>query len=613
MAQSVEKKEKKKLVWKDYLLSYIGRHFLRERRLLVLLAIPIGAVAGLGAVCAKLLIGGIQKRAHSWGWGVEHIYSSSSYDYLGYLLPFVGLVITSLLANKVFRIRFGHAITQVLFIISRRSGIVKQVHMYANFLASSVTVGLGGSLGLEAPMVMTGSAVGSNFARWFQIGKRYRTLLLGCGAAAAISGIFNSPIAGVVFVLEVLLTNVTVFHFVPILIASVVSSVLVKSMLGKELLFSVTVEGGFDHTHILYYALLGLVCGYMSLYFVRTVYFVEDKIGQFKSLRKRILAGGVLLSLLIFLLPPLYGEGYHTITAILRGEAQHLLPDYLNPNDFPYAKTTYTLIIAAFLMLSALCKPVASALTLGAGGSGGIFAPSLMTGAITGYVFALLLNLLPFASLSNTHFLLVGMCGLMSGTQYAPLTAIFLIAEITGGYTLFVPLMLVSAISYATARHFEKYSFYTKSLVHGQNIIPYDRDQQALVDMDIQGIVETDLLTIRPQATISELVKLVSISKRNLFPVLKDDKTLQGIITLDDIRSLMFDNKKCKKLRVQDLMVPPLGWVDKRATMPEIMHTFEKTEAWNLPVLDEGKYVGIISKSSVFNAYRAQLIENLGD
>ena len=476
-------------------------------------------------------------------------------------------------------------------------------------LGSSITVGFGGSVGLEAPIVVTGSAIGSNIGRLVHLQPKKRALLIGCGTAAAISAIFNSPVAGVIFSIEVILIDITINAFIPLLIASVTGSLTSLLLLGDEILFSFSLEDPFTASDTPYYLLLGIFCGLVSVYFTRITYFIENFLTSIKRQTIRAIIGGVGLGLIIFVFPPIYGEGYDFIKLMLAGQQEAIFE-----NSLFFQRVGSVPFLLIFILGLIIIKPIAASLTIGAGGNGGIFAPSLFIGAVTGFFFANAVNELGiFGQISLSNFTLVGMCGLMSGILHAPLTAIFLIAELTSGYTLFVPLMLVSALSYTTILYFEKYSLYTKSLVKKGYLNPDDRDLQLLSQIEIKKLLETDLLTIRPDAKLGELVKLVRVSRRNIFPVISDKGELVGIITLDDIRKIMFDHDSQVNTMVSTLMHAPPDKITTEESMQAVMSKFEKTGAWNLPVLENGKYIGLISKSRIFNAYRNKLMQQRRD
>ena len=577
------------------------RHVSNKNFTLILSGV-IGAVAGLAAVILKASVHFVESLLEN-----SQKFTFTHYLFLAY--PLIGILITVIISRYIMKEKLGHGISDILFSISRKSSIIKRTKMYSRMITSVFTVGFGGSVGLEAPIVVTGSAIGSNIARLMHLKYKKRTLFIGCGSAGAIAGIFNSPIAGVIFAIEVILSEVNISAFIPLLIASVAGSLISLGLLGDDILLSFTMTSPFTASDTPLYILLGILCGLVSLYFTRLLYRTESWVQRQKNYLVRGVIGGIGVGFIVFLFPPIYGEGYETIKALLNNQY-----DSIYHNIVFFDQSVEPVVLLVFLLGVILVKPVATALTIGSGGSGGIFAPSLFIGAVTGFVFASVLNEslnYPVASLSN--FTLVGMCGVMSGVLHAPLTAIFLIAEITSGYTLFVPLMLVSAISYSTISYFEKYSLYTKHLIERGDLIHEDRDRQVLSLIDLKKIIETDLLEIHPDATLDELVSLFRQSHRNIFPVVGEKKEFKGMIDLDDIRDLMFDEKARKNLKISNIMHYPPATVSTFEEMPSVMKKFETSEAWNLPVVNDGRYVGFISKSRIFNAYRTKLMRQNAD
>ncbi|MFY0653642.1 MAG: chloride channel protein [Cyclobacteriaceae bacterium] len=556
----------------------------------------IGLIAGLAAVTLKTLVHFIQG-------ALEKNLDITGVNFLYLFYPLIGIFLTMFVARYLFKETLGHGITQILFFISQRSSIVRRTMMYSRMITSAITVGFGGSVGLEAPIVVTGSAIGSNLGRLTHLNYKKRTLLIACGASGAISAIFNSPIAGVIFAIEVILVEATINKFIPILLSSVTGSLVSLVLLGDDVLFSFKIKDQFRAEDVPYYMLFGIACGIVSVHFTRVTYLVEKWVAKIKNHFSRALLGGLGLAIIILIFPPIYGEGYNTILLLLSGNESDIFQ-----RSFFYGFSNHVPGLLIFLFSIIVIKPVASALTLGSGGSGGIFAPSLFMGGIAGYLFAAGNNYLLPGQVSTSNFTLVGMCGVMSGVLHAPLTAIFLIAEITGGYTLFVPLMLVSAISFTTIMYFEKHSLYTKILVERGDLIQHDKDRYVLSLIDLKKVIESDLLTIHEDAKLGELVELVKRSKRNIFPVINEVNELQGIITLDDVRDVMFDEEARNQVEVKSLMQKPPTEVYPSDGMQTVMNKFEVTQAWNLPVIDKGKYLGLVSKSRIFNAYRKKLI-----
>lgn len=470
-------------------------------------------------------------------------------------------------------------------------------------ITSAITVGFGGSAGLEAPIVVTGSAIGSNLSQLVHLDYKKRTLIIGCGAAGAIASIFNSPVAGVIFAMEVILTEVTIAQFIPILMASVAGQLVSMMLLGEDILFSFKLTDSFHQSDTAHFIGLGVFCGLASLYFVKIVEGTENLLQKIQLDFGRALTGGLILAVIILTFPPVYGEGYEGIKQLLAGNDNSIFE-----RSFFYGWAENPIALVLLVAGIMVVKPIATGMTIGSGGSGGIFAPSLFMGAFSGFLFARVCNMIyPSWDLSESNFVLVGMCGVMSGVQYAPLTAIFLIAEITGGYELFVPLMVVSAISYSTVSYFESHSIYTKKLIEKGDLIRGDRDKQVLSLISLNKIIEKDLLTIHPEAKLKDLVELVKKSKRNIFPVVNEENELEGIITLDQIRDIMFDEEMRERVEIRALMQKVPASVSLHEKMQSVMNKFELTQAWNLPVVDDDKYYGFISKSRIFSAYRTKL------
>ena len=562
----------------------------------LLLSALVGVLAGLAAGLLKELVHTVQfllrYRLHAeWGF------------FLDYLYPTAGILLTVWVARYLLRDRPGHGVTDVLYDISKRSSLISPLRTYSRMITSAITVGFGGSVGLEAPIVVTGSAIGSNLARWFRLDYKARTVLIGCGAAGAIAGIFNSPVAGMIFSGEVILAGLGFASFIPLLIAAVAGSLVSLILLGDDTLFKFVLRDPFAAADVPYYVILGVLCGLTSVYFTRVNYFVEARMAKIRSPWLKAIRGGLALTIILFIFPPLFGEGYDTIKTLLDSEGQEIIYQSFFSLNYNNA-----LVFGLFLLGIVIAKPFATSLTLASGGSGGVFAPALFLGGVTGFLFAFSFNMfVPGLYCSPSNFALVGMCGVMSGVLHAPLTAIFLIAEITNGYTLFVPLMLVSAISFSTISYFEKYSIYTKHLIERGDYSPHDKDKQLLGAISVQKVVERDLFTIGPDQKLEDLVELIKSSHRNIFPVVDGEKQLHGIVTLDDVRDIMFDEDMRRRVAVSSLMNEAPALVSMNDSMQTVMNKFERTGAWNLPVLEDGLYVGFVSKSRIFNAYRSRL------
>ena len=577
------------------LLIFRLRHMSNQTFILILSGC-IGVFSGLAAVLLKTGVHSIQTFL------TEDFYPSFA-NFMYIIYPIIGISAAFLLGKYVLKDMGGHGIPDVLFNISKKSSLIPRVKIFSRVLTSSLTVGFGGSVGLEAPMVMTGSAIGSNVGSLMHLSAKKRTLLIGCGAAGAISAIFGAPIGAVIFAIEVILMEISTASFIPLLIASVTGSITSMLIIGEDSLFNFNLKDSFQAAHMPYYFLLGIISGLVSLYFSKTVLVTEKLMAALGSHWMRITYGGAILGLTVFLLPPIYGEGYETLNLLIEGDGAKVL----EKSPF-FSSLEDSKIVLLFLLGVILIKPIASAITIGAGGSGGIFAPSLFVGGITGFLFAYSKNLMGFhIELPLAHFVLVAMCGVMAGVQHSPLSAIFLIAEITGGYELFVPLMFVSAISYITKTYFQKHSIYTLQLKAQGKYLPETKDEELLDTISITQVIEKDLLPIRPEAQLTDLIELVKLSKRNIFPVVDDNQVLQGIVTLDDIRHIMFDVEKQKSIRVRQLMHSPPEILFSTENMQSAMEKFERSGAWNLPVVENNTYLGFVSKAKIFNAYRKKL------
>lgn len=557
----------------------------------------VGIGSGLAAVILKQTVHGIRHFL------TEDFYKEYA-NFLYIIYPLIGISIAYLIGKFILKDVGGHGIPDILFNISKKSSLIPRVKMYSRVITSAFTVGFGGSVGLEAPMVVTGSAIGSNTGVLMHLNSKKRSLLIGCGAAGAISAIFGAPIGAVIFAIEVILMEISTASFIPLLIASVMGSITSLLLIGKESLFNFQIEESFQAIHMPHYLLLGIICGMVSLYFSKMVQSTEQVMEDMGDQWMRLLYGGAFLGFMVFFFPPIYGEGYDTLNLLIEGNSGQILDKspFFSQLENPY-------LIFGFLVIVILLKPIASAVTIGAGGSGGIFAPSLYVGGLVGFAFAYFYNLfdLPY-HLPMAHFTLVAMCGVMAGVQHSPLSAIFLIAEITGGYELFIPLMFVSAISSSTATYFQKDSLYKLQLKAQGKQLPESKDQELLDAISIENVIEKDLLPINPESKLKDLINLVKISKRNIFPVVDQEGILRGIITLDDIRDIMFDAEKQDSIMVKQLMHSPPEILLDTENMQSAMEKFEKSGAWNLPVIQNGRYLGFVSKSRIFNTYRNRLL-----
>lgn len=564
-----------------------------------MLSLVVGIVVGLAAVLLKTLISVLQEGLRDAFGGVL----GGSLYYLA--LPGIGMLLAMLFCKYVIKDSIGHGVTKALQAVSRHESRIRPHNMWSSVAASSVTIGFGGSVGAEAPIVYTGAAIGSNFARYMGLSYRSMTVLLGCGAAAAVAGIFKAPLAGVLFVLEILLFNISMTSMMPLLLSTVSATVVSYTLLGSSTPFECTLTP-FELKNIPYYIILGLFCGACSIYFIRTTLKLEDRIGKMENVYLKWIMCAVGLGILIFLFPPLYGEGYESLGVLLNGKELSL--DGQTPLAF-LAHSPWSVPI--FFMLILLLKVFSMTLTNAGGGVGGTFGPTLFVGAIAGFVVARTLNMLfdgTATSIPEQNFVLVGMAGLMAGVMQAPMTAIFLIAEISGGYDLFLPLILTSTIAFGTTRIVEKYSIYTKRIAQRGELLTHDSDQAVLTLLKVSDVIETDFSTVKIDDTLGRLVEVVSESTRNIFPVLDSVDRFQGFVSLEDIRKDMFRTDEYETLHVFNFMRSAEEYVYEDEKMDSVMKKFEVTSAWNLPVVRRDRtYVGFVSKSKIFSAYRDEL------
>lgn len=580
----------------------IGRIFswrtkIQQKHFILILSLVVGLLSGFSAVIIKNSVHFI-KNLLTWGFVKEYE------NYLFFLYPFIGLLLTTIFIKLILKKPIGHGIPSTLYAISKNNSVIRTYSMFSSVVASALTVGFGGSVGLEGPTVATNSAIGSNIARLFKLDYKTTTLLLGCGAAGAMSGIFNAPIAALVFVLEVFMFDLSLASMIPFLMASVSAALSSRMILGDNVLFEIRITDAFVLSEFPFFILLGIFTGLISVYFNKMFWFIESLFEKIKQYKYRMILGGVLLGCLLFFVPPLYGEGFETITALLKGDFKQVVDHSLF-----FDQKEEIQIVLGLLFGMIFLKVIASAITFGAGGIGGVFAPSLFMGATSGFVFAKTLNIFRDTNLSETNYTLVGMAGLIAGVLHAPLTSLFLIAEITRGYELIIPLMITATIAYLTSKYFVPYSVYNMQLAKRGQLITRHKDKAVLTLMKLHTEVEKDFNNVEPEATLGDLVKIVSKSSRNLFPVVDKDGILYGIITLDDIREIMFKPEMYEKVKVESLMTIPQTFVHLTDNMDVVMQKFAKSNAWNLPVIDGKKYVGFVSKSKLFNAYRKLLVQ----
>lgn len=572
---------------------------IKEKQFILILSFLVGIFTAITALILKMLIHWIQNF-------LTNNFNTTEANYFYLVYPVVGIFLAGLFVRYVVKDDISHGVTKILYAISRRQGRIKRHNTWSSVIASSITIGFGGSVGAEAPIVLTGSAIGSNLGSVFKMEHRTLMLLVGCGAAGAIAGIFKAPIAGLVFTLEVLMIDLTMTSLLPLLISAVTAATVSYITTGTEAMFKFHLDQAFEMERIPYVIMLGIFCGLVSLYFTRAMNSVEGVFGKLKGPYQKLALGGIMLSILIFLFPPLYGEGYDTIELLLNGTSNADWDTVMN-NSFFYGHGNLLLL---YLMLIILFKVFASSATNGGGGCGGIFAPSLYLGCIAGFVFAFFSNKFDFSYyLPEKNFALMGMAGVMSGVMHAPLTGVFLIAELTGGYDLFLPLMIVAASSYLTIIVFEPHSIYSMRLAKKGELLTHHKDKAVLTLMKVENVVEKDFVVVHPEMDLGELVKAISTSRRNIFPVTDKSGILIGIVTLDDIRNIMFRQELYHRFTVGKLMTAIPARLYDTDSMEQVMRTFDDTKAWNLPVVDEeGHYLGFVSKSKIFNSYRQVLV-----
>ena len=581
------------LIWRYKHISH--------RQFVYILSILVGFTSGVGAVILKNLTHFIQ---HLLEGKLVQYYHNAFY----FLFPIVGFTIVYLIIKYGIRQKVSHGIPSTLFAISKRKGIMKRYQMFGSILTAPITIGFGGSVGLEGPTVATGAAISSNIARIFHVNQTTRNLLIGCAAAGALSSIFKAPIAAIIFAIEVFSLDLTIASMLPLLLASLSAILTSYFFFGDDVLLPFKIEDKFIISDVPFYIILGVVGAVVSVYFTEVYERIQKFFDYLKTPLKRIVFGGISIGILVYLIPPLYGEGFDVINNLIAGNPEKALH-----NNFLDLDLSNIWIVIALLAGLVFFKIIASALTFGAGGVGGIFAPTLFMGSIMGNCIAKIINNLGFGfHVSESNFTLAGMTGLMAGVLHAPLTAIFLIAEVTGGYELFIPLMLTATISFSLTKLYHPHSVYSMELGRKGELITHDKDHAVLTLMDIDKVIETNFATININMNLGQIVhQAVVKSNRNIFPVI-DEKSekLKGIILLDDIRPIMFDQKLYEEVKADDVMQNPPEIIDLEIDkMTDIMKKFQDSSAWNLPVVKNGKYVGFISKSKLLTVYRRKLIE----
>jgi CIC family chloride channel protein len=586
----------KKFFFKFEQLIVWAQSKLTNKQFIFLSSVLVGISAALAVIVLKTF-------AH-WVFAfATRINKILNLNFIDSILPILGILLTVFVVKKVLGGTIEKGTSQILYAVAKKASIIPKKQMYAQIVTSSLTVGLGGSAGLESPIVITGAAFGSNYAQKYKLRYKDRTLLIGCGVAAGIAAAFNAPIAGVLFAIEVLLVDVSISAFTPIMIAAATGALVSAIALDETILLSFKQQQTFNYHNIPYYVLLGLFTGFIAVYYSRNFQRVEHLFGRLRlSPYKKAFFGASLLAVLIFVFPTLFGEGYESIKTLSESDPGQLLENTLFSG---FRNNNWALLL--FVGCAAMLKAFATGITIGSGGNGGNFAPSLFLGSYVGFFFSKLLNLIGLAKLPVSNFTMVGMAGILSGLFHAPLTAIFLIAEITGGYDLMIPLMIVSSISFAISKRFEKHSMDVKNLARKGNAFTSNKDTNILSTIDTEKIIQTDYLTVTADENLEKLVDLISHSNQVVFAVVKSDKELLGVIHFNDIREIIFSTFKVKYTPVKEVMSAPKEIIYPTDSMETVMNKFETSKVAFLPVLKNGKYYGFISKSIALEEYRSKL------
>lgn len=582
--------------WFMKILQWREKH-IKEKTFILILALVVGVAGGFAALLLKDII------HHLSGMLTAHL-EISNYNYNYLIYPVIGILLAGIFVRYIIRDNISHGVTRVLYALSQNKSRLKSHNIYSSVIASSVTIGFGGSVGAESPIVYTGAAIGSNLGSLFRLSPRLLMLLVGCGASAGIAGIFKAPIAGMLFTVEVLMIDLTAGSVMPLMIASIAGATVAYAFTGYELEFFFAQSEPFYTAGIPYVILFGIFCGLISLYFTKVMNMMERMFGKLKNAWLKFIVGSVILSTLIFMFPPLYGEGYQVMNMMLEGNLSQIFDGSI---FYEYRNDTWWLI--AFVGLILFTKAFATSATNGGGGCGGTFTPSLFIGCFAGFFFTLLLNNLGIidSTLSMKNYALMGMAGVMSAVMNAPLMGIFLAAEMTGGYELFLPLLIVSTISYGTFKLFSPYSIYTQRLAQRGELLTHEKDRSVLTLLKMDSVIEKDFKEVHPDMTLREMCEVISQSSRNLYPVTDNNNVLVGVVLLDDIRNIMFRPDLYDKMRVRKFMSAMPAKIELGQSMDSVMKMFDDTKAWNLPVVERGKYIGFVSKSKIFNSYRRVL------
>jgi CIC family chloride channel protein len=586
----------KRYLYKTESLLSWAQTKITNKQFIFVASVLVGITVGFAVIVLKAFAHGVFTFA-------TYINGIIKLSYINSILPVIGMLLTVFVIDKILGGKLEKGTSQIMYVVAKKASIMPKKQMYAQIITSSLTVGLGGSAGLESPITITGAAFGSNFAQRYKLSYKDRTLLIGCGVAAGISAAFNAPIAGVLFAIEVLLVDVSIAAFTPIMIAAATGALVSAIVLKENILLSFSKQQIFDYTNIPFYILLGLLIGLITIYYARWFQKIEDFFVRYeKTPYKRALIAASFLAVLIFIIPTLFGEGYESIKILSESDPGILLQDTLF-SEFRDNKW----VLLVFVGAAAFLKVFATGFTLGGGGNGGNFAPSLFLGSYVGYFFSQLISLSGLTKLPVSNFTIVGMAGVLSGLFHAPLTAIFLIAEITGGYSLMIPLMIVSSISFAVSKRFEKHSMDVKQLAKRGQVFTSNKDSNILSTIDTNSIVETDYFTISPDENLEKLVDLISHSNQVIFAVINKELELVGIVHFNNIREIIFSSFKVKYTKVQEIMHKPEMIVYPFDNMEVVMKKFEDSKMSNLPMVKNGKYFGFISKSVALESYRTKL------
>ena len=570
------------------LVSFLNSK-IEPRTFMILASLVIGILTGIAAAILKDFVGFLEEKPHVY---FQHLG-------IGFILPFfplIGIILSTIIIVVFFKGELSKGISNLIYQIVRKASNVPKEDIFSHYITSGVSVGLGGSAGLEAPIVITGAAIGSNISKGLKFNYKIRTLLLASGSAAGISAIFNSPIAGVIFAIEVMMPEFSIPSFIPLLIASATAAVVSRFLYSGQIFYLVT--EGWAMNAVPFYILLGILCGAISLYYIKATFYIERYFEKFKKNRSKILFGGTILCIMVFILPPLYGEGYISVKYLLAGQYDKILPTQL---AFNFINQNLLLIIVAALII--ITKVIATTLTISSGGNGGLIAPSLFSGAFAGFFLAHLMSYLGIAQLNHANFIVVGMAGILSGMMHAPLTGIFLGAEVTGGYKLIVPFMIVTALSYFISRYFHAESIYTAPLVKKGVRFRSEQEKSFIRQISVRDILESNFVSLQPNMTLREIMDKIVHSRRNLFPVVDDNGSLLGIITMDDIREIMLNSDVYDVILAYEIMNTHFHSIDINADLNHALEKFEENNIWNLAVTNNGKYLGFISKSNIFNKY----------